>query len=318
MGFKQLPTPDQPQWLQVPSADGGPLDEGVFVLKAPTEGSEVCSAEIFLHGGFGVARGLEALFRSRGWVEEHPVSSSDQTLLLSTRSPLAAQVALARLRQTPEEWGRKQKEKGAASVYKWKSRLHAWRPWSDLLFAPPRIVLAGPPNSGKSSILNAWLQKERVTVSPHPGTTRDSIEATILLGEGNRVLEVVLVDTAGLGESQEQLDQLAQEASLRELERAWCVIEVWDLGVERGAGLALPDAICHRIHLAHREDLPHAWEVPHEDSWIVGSVFKDAKQLIREIEARICTFLPPAFPADFPLPVSEKEWLNLERGLSDI
>ena len=56
-----------------------------------------------------------------------------------------------------------------------------------------RVVLAGPPNAGKSSLFNALLERDRAIVSPAPGTTRDSIEAAWQL-DGARV---TLVDTAG-------------------------------------------------------------------------------------------------------------------------
>ena len=56
------------------------------------------------------------------------------------------------------------------------------------------VVLAGPPNAGKSSLLNALLGESRAIVSDVPGTTRDSIEAWIDLGG----IPVRLVDTAGL------------------------------------------------------------------------------------------------------------------------
>lgn len=56
-----------------------------------------------------------------------------------------------------------------------------------------RVVLAGPPNAGKSSLFNALLGKDRAIVSPTAGTTRDSIEALWQL-EGVRI---TLVDTAG-------------------------------------------------------------------------------------------------------------------------
>lgn len=58
----------------------------------------------------------------------------------------------------------------------------------------PRVVIAGPPNAGKSALFNALLQQARAIVSPVPGTTRDYVEAELRIGGR----EVLLVDTAGL------------------------------------------------------------------------------------------------------------------------
>jgi len=58
-----------------------------------------------------------------------------------------------------------------------------------------RIVIAGRPNAGKSSIFNALLARERAIVSPEAGTTRDTVEATVEWGGQH----CVLVDTAGIG-----------------------------------------------------------------------------------------------------------------------
>ncbi|MEZ4448584.1 MAG: tRNA modification GTPase [Nannocystaceae bacterium] len=57
-----------------------------------------------------------------------------------------------------------------------------------------RVVLAGPPNAGKSSLFNALLGRDRALVAAEPGTTRDFVEAEIEVG--GRVM--VLVDTAGV------------------------------------------------------------------------------------------------------------------------
>ena len=57
-----------------------------------------------------------------------------------------------------------------------------------------RIVIAGPPNAGKSSLLNALARRDAAIVSPVEGTTRDSIEVSIDLGG----VPVIFVDTAGL------------------------------------------------------------------------------------------------------------------------
>lgn len=58
----------------------------------------------------------------------------------------------------------------------------------------PRVVIAGPPNAGKSALFNALLGRSRAIVSPVPGTTRDYVEAELEI-DGR---EVTVVDTAGL------------------------------------------------------------------------------------------------------------------------
>jgi tRNA modification GTPase len=74
-------------------------------------------------------------------------------------------------------------------------------------------VIAGPPNAGKSSLFNALLGRERAIVTEIPGTTRDAIEATAVL-EG---FPFRLVDTAGLRESADRVEQLGIEVSRKYL-----------------------------------------------------------------------------------------------------
>ncbi len=65
-----------------------------------------------------------------------------------------------------------------------------------------RLVIAGKPNVGKSSLMNRFLKKDRVIVTPHPGTTRDAIEEAIEIGG----VAVVLIDTAGLRATQDPVE----------------------------------------------------------------------------------------------------------------
>lgn len=76
------------------------------------------------------------------------------------------------------------------------------------------VVLVGRPNVGKSSLMNALLDRDRAIVSEIPGTTRDALEESIELNG----LWIRLVDTAGLGSSEHPLDQAAMERAKRYLE----------------------------------------------------------------------------------------------------
>ncbi|MFM7129681.1 MAG: tRNA modification GTPase, partial [bacterium] len=89
------------------------------------------------------------------------------------------------------------------------------RQWSDRAETSKtiRVLLAGPPNSGKSSLFNTLSHSAKSLVSPQAGTTRDYLEATIELAPG---LKVTLVDTAGLGESVGLIDRQSQQIARRE------------------------------------------------------------------------------------------------------
>lgn len=79
-----------------------------------------------------------------------------------------------------------------------------------------RIVLYGEPNTGKSSLMNLLLGKDRSIISEIPGTTRDYISEEILL-EG---IPVRLVDTAGVRETTDQIEKLGIERSEKEFQSA--------------------------------------------------------------------------------------------------
>jgi len=70
-----------------------------------------------------------------------------------------------------------------------------------------KIALYGKPNAGKSSLINAILNQDRLIVSQKAGTTRDYVEVSVNL-EGGRVL---FVDTAGVGQAIDEIDQAAME-----------------------------------------------------------------------------------------------------------
>lgn len=89
-------------------------------------------------------------------------------------------------------------------------------------------VIAGKPNAGKSTLLNALLRDNRAIVSNIAGTTRDTIEEVIQF-EGFRLR---LIDTAGLRESDDVIEQVGVAKAKEELAKAQLMLYVFDAGQE--------------------------------------------------------------------------------------
>lgn len=82
------------------------------------------------------------------------------------------------------------------------------------------VVIVGKPNSGKSTLLNALLMEDKAIVSDIPGTTRDSIEDTIVI-DG---LEFRFIDTAGLRETTDVIESLGIKKTFEKVKQASVVL----------------------------------------------------------------------------------------------
>ena len=87
-----------------------------------------------------------------------------------------------------------------------------------------RAAIVGRPNAGKSSLLNQLLGRDRAIVSPIAGTTRDTIEETANI----RGLPVVFIDTAGLREARDEIEQEGVRRSRESLASAEFILHVLD------------------------------------------------------------------------------------------
>ena len=139
--------------------------------------------------------------------------------------------------------------------------LGAWlsRPRAEPLKDGLRIVIAGPPNAGKSSLLNAIVGQERAIVTAVAGTTRDHIDVPLALSG----VPVRLTDTAGLRESLDDAERIG-------VDRARSLIDVADVLLWLGEPDEAPEhPRLLRIHA--RCDLPERRSAP------TGSIAVSAK-----------------------------------------
>jgi tRNA modification GTPase len=126
-----------------------------------------------------------------------------------------------------------------------------------LLRSGIHVVLAGRPNVGKSSLLNRLAGEERAIVTPIAGTTRDALREPIQI-EG---VPLTLVDTAGLREASDEVEQLGVERALRELAQADLVLLVEEAG-KPAPPLPGLTARAQRILVYNKLDLAPGFERP--------------------------------------------------------
>ena len=135
-----------------------------------------------------------------------------------------------------------------------------------LLQAGLHVVLAGQPNVGKSSLLNRLAGDDLAIVTPVAGTTRDALRSTIQI-EG---IPLHIIDTAGLRETDDEVEKIGIERSWREIERADVVLLLVDS--RTGVGEAdrvilarLPERL-KRVTVYNKIDLSGAQAERHDEA----------------------------------------------------
>nr|AGC72034.1 GTPase and tRNA-U34 5-formylation enzyme TrmE [uncultured bacterium A1Q1_fos_500] len=117
-----------------------------------------------------------------------------------------------------------------------------------------RVVIAGQPNAGKSSLLNALAGAELAIVTPIAGTTRDKVEQTIQI-EG---VPLHVVDTAGLRDSSDEVEQIGIARAWHEIHGADAVLLLHDLTRIEHADYATADAAIEAAIAPHIDKI-HVW-----------------------------------------------------------
>lgn len=171
----------------------GAADEVVVRVHRPTQ------IEIHAHGGHQVVAWLKALLHEVGCVEGMPAADDPWELLAQARTVRTASILLDQA-QGAFEQARRAVAAGDETVRRTLARManvgrHLLEPW--------RIALAGRPNAGKSSLMNALAGFPRSIVSPIPGTTRDAVRLPLAFDGW----PVDVIDTAGLRTTSDELER---------------------------------------------------------------------------------------------------------------
>ena len=236
---KLLPESGAILYGHIVDADDRPLDEILLARTGPE------AFEVNCHGGPAAVKAvcvrLEALGLARveaGRLLEiegvAPIEREARRALREATTPGAARILLDQLNGAlAAAIGRAQSaiESGRAGdgLAVLSTLLERWRGCGRFLARPPRIAIAGLPNSGKSTLLNRLVGADRVITSPLPGTTRDTIAVeTALAG-----LPVVLVDTAGLRAACSEVEREGVARARAELEEADLVVYLLDAAAGR-------------------------------------------------------------------------------------
>ena len=166
-----------------------------------------------------------------------------------------------------------------------------------------KVAIAGSPNVGKSSLFNELLRSDRAIVTEIPGTTRDSLTETISLSG----FPVTLTDTAGVRESEDQIEQLGVERSrqaIADADLVLLVVDGSDSPSTNGTAGLVEGVRC--LLVRNKSDLPsfkHVTET--EPSQITVDVSALTGAGVDELRAAIINFLGTAESADAGLLITD-------------
>jgi tRNA modification GTPase len=274
-------TPEHPVLLHGFLKDEGEtLDEILLAAFPPAHPGAPPLFELNLHGGPVVARlVLEALAR-RGAVpvpwprflaEAGPTLGADRLAVAALRALpearseteaalLARNAAGALTRATSAALGplrtylRGGAEEDLEAFRRALGGLLALAPVSRVLADPPMVLISGPPNAGKSTLFNALLGEDRALVDAAPGTTRDPVRESALLGG----LPALLCDAAGIADDPAdpvEKESVRRAGTLWEQARVILLLEAPDAPLPPGFPRHAHEG-ARLLRIASKADLP--------------------------------------------------------------
>jgi hypothetical protein len=196
---RPLPGLDESRFMRLRDPQGAVVDELVVERIAADR------LQVMPHGGPGVRQAVDACLQAHGL---QPATVSDTQTYWATLARAPSPAAVAWLLANPDA------EPPFARAF---------------LERPPLILITGPANAGKSTLLNHWCGRRRALISDLPGTTRDLVAAETLI-DGWRVR---LLDSAGLRPTDDPLEQAGQALVAAARTRADVVISLCPPGADQ-------------------------------------------------------------------------------------
>lgn len=141
------------------------------------------------------------------------------------------------------------------------------------------IVIAGKPNVGKSSLMNAFLKEERAIVSDIAGTTRDFIKESLYIGG----IPVHLTDTAGIRSSDENIEQIGIDRSRQKIETADIVLLLLDVSrplTEEDYNILEDTKYSNRIIIGNKLDITENMSYDKADIYISAKTGINIEKLV--------------------------------------
>ena len=132
-----------------------------------------------------------------------------------------------------------------------------------------QVPLVGKPNVGKSSLLNALLQEDRAIVTPIAGTTRDTLEERVRIKD----IHIVIIDSAGLRNNPEMIEEQGIQRTRSALERSDLAIVVFDASepLDDNDKLLMQElGQKPKLVVLNKSDLPSSWQSQELETFLAG------------------------------------------------
>lgn len=184
------------------------------------------------------------------------------------------------------------------------AELSEWleRPRAEPLKDGVRVVIGGPPNVGKSSLINALVGSERAIVTDIPGTTRDHIDVPVVVSG----VPLVLTDTAGLRDTRDEVEAIGVARSATLIDRADVLVWLGDRS----------DAPGHpRIVYVHSKADLAGREIGPEGSLPVSALTGAGSAALLE---KICLMANEVLPIEGAIALNRRQALHIEQAEAEL